>query len=67
MKVTKFNEGYHLKVSDHEYTTLTRVMELVDLAALWEQMTTGERRSWSRRVGKDNEPYLRVDRNKRTW
>lgn len=68
MRITKHNEGYTLKVTDHEFAIIERLLSMVDRMKLWDAMPTGERRSWSRRVGLDKqEPFLRVDRDKRKW
>jgi hypothetical protein len=63
MKVTRLNRGYTLYLSDHEFSLLELMYKQSSLDDLWMKMTTGERRSYSRRVGGGH--LLRVDKDRR--
>lgn len=68
MRIVKFNRGYTMMLSDHEFAIINRMFDMTDKQKLWDNMPTGERRAWSRRTGlADPKPLLRIDRDKRTW
>lgn len=62
MKIKRFNRGYTMFVTEHEYKMLNRMVDSFDLD--WDKLDSGERRSWSRRTG--GGAYLRTDADLRT-
>ena len=50
MKIKRIERGYTAFLSEHEYSILNRIMSHFDIDKEWPNMTTGERRSWSRRI-----------------
>lgn len=65
MRVKKLQRGYTAYLSDHEYSILQLMAERFNVEEEWKQFTTGQKRSWSRRVrGGD---FMRVDKDTRKW
>ncbi len=65
MRVKKLQRGYTAYLSDHEYSILQLMAERFDIDAEWQGLSTGQKRSWSRRVrGGD---FMRVDKDTRKW
>ena len=62
MRVKRNSLGYTLFVTDHEFALLNKFVP-EDIAEHWKEMTSGEKRSWSRRVRHGS--FLRVDRDNR--
>ena len=66
MRVTKQLHGYTLRLTDSEYSILKKVFALFTPSLMREGLETGERRSFSRRCGVNNDkPFLRVDKDRR--
>ena len=62
MRVKRNSLGYTLFVTDHEFALLNKFVPQ-DIEEHWKGMTSGEKRSWSRRVRHGS--FLRVDRDNR--
>lgn len=62
MRVTRYNKGYTLHLTEAEYEILNSVTDLVDYGSLNNQ----QRRSYGRRVTYQKLPLLRVDFDRRT-
>ena len=65
MRIKKLQRGYTAYLSDHEFSILQRMVERFDIDTEWKQLTSGQKRSWSRRIR--NGDFLRVDENTRKW
>ena len=63
MRVKQNSYGYTLFVTDHEFALLNKFLP-EDIEEHWKGMTSGEKRSWSRRI-RDG-AFLRVDQSKRS-
>lgn len=64
MKITRFNRGYAIRLTESELTILRTMEALIDEKALRERLTNGQRKSLSRRSRKSTIFYL--DSDKRT-
>ena len=64
MRVKRNRIGYTLFVTDHEFSLLQSFVP-EDIEDRWKGMTSGQRRSWSRRIRHGE--FLRVDEDKRKW
>ena len=65
MKIKRIERGYTAFLSEHEYSILNRIMSHFDIDKEWPNMTTGERRSWSRRIRGGN--FVRTDLDARIY
>lgn len=66
MRVTKQLHGYTMRLTDGEFAIISKVFDLFTPSLLREGLTTGERRSFSRRCGVNNDQkFLRVDKDRR--
>ena len=63
MRVKRIERGYTAFLSEHEYSILNRIMSHFDIDKEWPNMTTGERRSWSRRIRGGS--FVRTDKDYR--
>lgn len=63
MKLKRIERGYTLYMTKHEHSMLMRVISHFDIDKEWPHMTSGERRSWSRRIRGGS--FLRVDSDAR--
>lgn len=63
MKINQLNRGYTLYLTDHEFALLERILKDADMVRVWDDMPTGERRSYSRRMRGGY--FLRVDKDRR--
>lgn len=65
MRIKKLQRGYTAYLSDHEYSILQIMAERFDVEVEWKGFTSGQKRSWGRRIrgGK----FLRVDKDTRRW
>lgn len=50
MKIKRVQRGYTAYLSDHEYSILQLMAERFDIKAEWSNMTSGQKRSWGRRI-----------------
>lgn len=50
MKIKRIQRGYTAYLSDHEYSILQLMAERFDIDTEWKQLTSGQKRSWSRRI-----------------
>lgn len=65
MRIKKLQRGYTAYLSDHEYSILQLMAERFDIKTERKNFTSGQKRSWGRRVrGGD---FLRVDKDTRKW
>lgn len=62
MRVIRYNRGYTIHLTEHEYNMLDSVVGSVDYISLSSQ----QRRSYARRTTNKNLPLLRVDLDRRT-
>lgn len=69
MKITKKLNGYTIRLSDSEMELLQIMVDVAESApdVVWKKLSTGERRSYSRRCGPMGQglPLLRVDTDRR--
>lgn len=65
MRIKRIERGYTAFLSEHEYSILNRIMSHFDIDKEWPNMTTGERRSWSRRIR--NGSFFRTDLDARIY
>ncbi len=65
MRVKKLQRGYTAYLSDHEYSILQIMAERFDIETEWKGFTSGQKRSWGRRIRGGN--FLRVDKDTRRW
>ena len=65
MRIKKLQRGYTAYLSDHEYSILQRMAERFDIEVEWKQFTSGQKRSWGRRIR--NGDFMRVDKDTRKW
>ena len=69
MKVTKKKNGYTIRLSDSEMELLQTMVDMAESApdVVWKKLSTGARRSYSRRCGPMGQglPLLRVDTDRR--
>lgn len=63
MKVTRYNRGYAVRLTETEMGILRLMDALVDHKALWSRLSASERKSLSRRT--HNGFLLRTDSDKR--
>jgi len=65
VRIKKLQRGYTAYLSDHEYSILQIMAERFDIETEWKGFTSGQKRSWGRRIrgGK----FLRVDKDTRRW
>ena len=59
MRVKKNNRGYTIFATDNEFALFERMLGQFDIEEEWKNMSSGERRSWSRRIRHGN--FLRID------
>lgn len=64
MKITRFNRGYAMRVTENELAILRTMEAMTDEKALIARLTNGQRKSLSRRSRKSTIFYL--DSDKRT-
>ena len=65
MRIKKIQRGYTLFLSDHEYAILNLMVDGFNIDEEWGKLSTGQKRSWSRRIrGGD---FLRTDKDTRKW
>lgn len=62
MRVARFNKGYTIHTSETEYEILCLAVELLRP----DMLTSGQRRSLSRRISSPEFPFLRVDHDMRS-
>lgn len=65
MRVKRVGRGYTIFATEHEHSLLMRIMSHFDIDKEWPHMTTGERRSWARRIRKGD--FLRTDVDARMY
>ena len=65
MRIKRLQRGYTAYLSDHEYSILQRMAERFDIETEWQEFTSGQKRSWGRRIR--NGEFIRVDKDTRKW
>jgi len=65
VRIKRIERGYTAYLSDHEYSILQIMAERFDIDTEWKSMTSGQKRSWSRRIrgGK----FMRTDLDARRY
>jgi len=65
VKIKRIERGYTMHLTPHEFGILQRMTAGFNIDDVWPDMSSGERRSWSRRT-KDGE-FMRVDKDTREF
>jgi len=50
VKIKRIQRGYTAYLSDHEYSILQIMADRFDIDAEWKGFTSGQKRSWGRRI-----------------
>lgn len=64
MRVKRNSYGVTMFLTDHEFSLIQKLIGN-NVEAVWPTFTSGEKRSWSRRIRHGE--FLRLDQDKRKW
>ena len=62
MRVKQKSSGYTVFLTGNEYSLMKKLVPN-DVKAIWPELTSGEKRAWSRRIRRGE--FLRVDQGKK--